>query len=62
MSVTAYTEHGLAKAGLKLLREPESRKRLLEAQSRVIEKDSAQRIYLFAVGKVKETMSGCPFQ
>lgn len=57
MSVTAYTERGLAKAGLKLLREPESRKRLLDAQSRVIAKDSAQRIYLFAAEKIKETTS-----
>lgn len=54
MSVVAYTERGLAKAGLKLLREQESRKRLIEAQNCVIAKDSAQRIYSFVAEKTKE--------
>lgn len=54
ISVTAYTERGLARKGLRLLRDPECKKRIVEAQSQVIERDSAQKIYRFVAEKVAD--------
>lgn len=53
MSVTAYTDYGLAKKGLKLLRNPELGSAMTAAASRTIDKQSAEKIYQFVVKKVR---------
>lgn len=53
MSVTAHTRYGLVRKGLRLLREPELVKKMTDAQSRVIEKDSAEKIYRFVAEKLE---------
>lgn len=51
MSVTAYTDYGLAKKGLKLLRNPELGSAMTAAASCTIDKQSAEKIYQFVVKK-----------
>lgn len=54
ISVTAYTRYGLVRKGLRLLREPDLGKKMTDAQSRVIEKNSAEKIYRFVIEKLEK--------
>lgn len=58
MSVTAYTKYGLVRKGLRLLREPELGKKMTDAQSHVIGKDSAEKIYRFVTEKLERRTFG----
>lgn len=52
MSVTAHTDYGLVKKGLKILRSPESGNAMTVAQRQVIEQQSAEKIYQFIAERV----------